>query len=365
MGWDYYIDRRGNDFAMNWDGITWIVRSWLHSKGTFENSKVNIEFNFFGPNLHNLEVDNDAVKTFKDDNTELILREVYDAALRSRNEAEEDIKAMLDETKELDHKVLEKQKAASRQTIQNITNSVDFGKAVLPWLKLVRDGSISILLVAATIETGGAFAGMTAEGVGILGGGSTLQGLATWEDTGNIKKGAADAVSTFALGALTAKFTPSNFSTMDKHTINLFWVPAQAVVKETAIAYIGGDDLKQGLSNGSIKGTGAFASTLLTGVPALGLETFLKSNPKTKSLVVPAKSAIKLGQKYLKDWIAKGVSDSEKNSQPKAPPKNKNQELLDSAFLPQIVLSEIAISDVRSGVRPNPYPIPLIAPWER
>jgi len=84
---------------------------------------------------------------------------------------------------------------AWRRTSESIDGAVSRGEAAAAAARKVRDLSATVLVIGSSFMTGGA-------SVAVLGGGSLLQGVAVWQDTGNVGSAVLQATGTFIVGVI-------------------------------------------------------------------------------------------------------------------------------------------------------------------
>src|ERR1700721_1425070 len=78
MAWECFQSRDGI-YAVNWQGVGRIIRSYVRSCATLANAKVNEEFHWIGPTLHTLDVNWDQVRIQTDSESEYRLADLYQA----------------------------------------------------------------------------------------------------------------------------------------------------------------------------------------------------------------------------------------------------------------------------------------------
>lgn len=195
MAWIQFVDDRGRPWAVNQDGLWIFVRQYLHAKMIHDRTRVNVERNWFGPDVHNVETD---FRNFREEKDEQAAR-LYDAMARtmlaSGDGGFEELVQMKRDMDEYGALVLATQREASRATMANIDASVRFGERGAAVAGVVRDLSATTLVVGASFLTGGA-------AVAVLGGGSALKGTGKYQDTGNVGSAVIEGAGTFVVGMI-------------------------------------------------------------------------------------------------------------------------------------------------------------------
>lgn len=195
MAWIQFSDDRGRMWTVNQDGLWIFVRQYLHAKMIFDRTRLNVERNWFGPDIHNVETDFRNFREEKDAHAAQLYDSVARTMLASGDTGFEHLVQMKRDMDEFGTQVLTMQREASRATMANIDASVSFGERGAAVAGVVRDLSATTLVVGASFLTGGA-------ALAVLGGGSALKGTAKYQDTGNVGSALIEGAGTFVVGMI-------------------------------------------------------------------------------------------------------------------------------------------------------------------
>ncbi len=334
MSWDYFKDKTGKTFIVNWVGVRALIRSYLHSKLMWENSRTMTDANWFGPDVYYTQTDFKRVRSQKECLTEVLLREFYDTALNSMNMATQMLEQILAETREYDVQFTKENKQAADRTMYNIDQSVWRGEIAADAFAAVRNVSAEALLVGATFIPGpGKYAA--------LGAGSVLKGVGKYQDSGKFYAGLAEAAFSFGFGVAGLKVIPKNASAAQTVTLNIYLSLGQNFVGEPAKAWVGGEDVSNALVSGSIKAGAAPLSELIREQLSPGaIQKLFNTNGKLKAMALP----LQVGMTLLSDKSVAAIVDKAKvNSPPPSLPKQAKEELLDTALLDKRFIQSAAV----------------------
>jgi hypothetical protein len=252
---------RDGIYLVDWALVGRMIRSYVRAQEMLDehNTKVNTDSHWFGPTLHTVDVNWDAVTkntTFK---SEAQLRDFYCNAKRSMRSQINLLKCWNRETAKLNDKFQAQMRDAQHQTMANIGSSVSHFGTAIKVAQVTRDFSAEFIMVGATYLTGGA-AAWALPSVG------AAAGLKTWARAQDDPKAsgvqlAVHFATEFALGGL------------DLGAGKLIKSIAENAGKRAAINALGGDTLKKAAEHAAQKGTEVALGILWTHAKGFGGET--------------------------------------------------------------------------------------------
>lgn len=194
-----FIDCPDGLFAVDWDLVESIVRSNLYANALLAHSKVEIEENWLGPDIHNYETDWDAVLKEKKRAADFV-DDLRDRALAFGMEPQIGVLArMIRETRAKKAEWGENMRAAQAETMKNIDTSVSRWEMATEGAKIVRDLSGEVVVLCASVLTGGA-AGLLVK----AGSGAVIKAATTWQDTGKGEAAAFAFTTGFVVNVIPA-----------------------------------------------------------------------------------------------------------------------------------------------------------------
>lgn len=195
MPWVRFTDEGGRNWQINQFGLWLLVRQYLHAELVLSNSRTETTHRWFYPDIVNVNVDFRAVRRQKDDLAPRMYDEIARESIRAGEVAMRRIVDMRRNTDAYTTSFRNRMQSASHQTMGNIDHAVRIGEAGAATARVVRDISAGVLVAGATFLSGGA-------ALSVLGAGSGLKGVSTYQDTGNVGAALLDATGTFVVGAI-------------------------------------------------------------------------------------------------------------------------------------------------------------------
>lgn len=222
------IDYPDGTFAVDLDLVERIVRSYLSAMAQERFTREVVDEKWIGPDIYSIEVDWLAVNQAKIAATNM----VWDMHMRAQAQG------MLSQRQELDRMVRDTRlakirwtarlKSAQAKSMANIETSVHRGEVGVEVSKFVRDTSVGVLAVCATVLSGGSAAGI----IGASAFGSGLEAAVKLQDTGDVKAAGFTFVSKFAIGLIPAgKGSDKLFMFILKNEAEIAQAGAQALVE--------------------------------------------------------------------------------------------------------------------------------------
>jgi hypothetical protein len=130
MAWETLRSRDGF-YLVDWGIVARIIRSYARSRAMLKYSKTNEEFQWFGPNLHTVDVDWDQVRIYTDAEGEHLLGMFYrNAQGRTQNQIAQ-LVHWIEVTKHNNGRFQKQMREAQKKTMENIEKSVERGKVGL------------------------------------------------------------------------------------------------------------------------------------------------------------------------------------------------------------------------------------------
>lgn len=349
-------------YLVDWAAVGRMIRSYVRSRATLANTKVNEEFHWIGPTLHTLDVDWDKVKSQTDSESATLLAEFYRKAQFSTQSQIACLAHWVETTRKNNDEFHKKMQDAQKKSMANIDKSVGRAETGLRIARATRDASAEFLMVSATIVSGGAVA------VGAVAVGSGLKATAKSQDDPAATKGAVAVTfaSEFAFGLIdiaggkvidhyaeraaeeallkavggeaAKKVAEEAAKKGTKLGLAILWNQVKGVTLEPAKAVIQGKTFQQGLVTGSLKSVGGTHGELLKYM-VLADTTFPK-------LAAIADTAISLGM----DGLAEAVSEPKEERGEKggeaprlAQPSHPEHLLLDALAYDRKMIEQTAI----------------------
>jgi hypothetical protein len=272
------IPGRDGLFAIDWDVLVRVCRSYVRARAILSHSKVIEEKQLFGPNISWVEVDWNAVKRTVDNDSPAVCKAVQTAALTSPALAADYVRAMVDETTLFRERFTETQTHCSRESMKAITASVDRGEKGVTVLTAIRDLSADFVMVGATVLSGGAAAAA-------VGGGALLKGSYKWQDTQSFSAGLFTASTELLFAAIPLKL--KTMGTVKDQIGRLVLAKVKAGVEVAKTVYVDHQTVTEGVVAGALKMNDP-------GLMVLAKTWLNDASPRMKLLAVPVVAVIKL-----------------------------------------------------------------------
>lgn len=352
-------------YLVDWEVVGRMIRSFVRSRATLANAKVNDEFHWIGPNLHTLDVDWASVRKQTDAESGPLFADFYRSAQFSAQTQITRLAHMVDITAHNNTAFHNKMHDAQGQTMANIAKADErIGKAIKA-LKFTRDTSAEFLMVSATLLSGG-----LAAPAGAVAMGSVLKTTAKFEDdpkatrqtlavtfasefvTGMIDvgvgklidaKGEEAAAEIIKAAGKEAAAEAAKKST--KFTLAILWNKVKSVTVEPGKAVIQGETFQEGLAGGGLKAVAGTPGELLN-----GLLVDDKNVGALAAMAVITSAAISVGADMVAD-SSKEASEGEKGERAESKQARRNptvpsQHLLDAVAYDRSMIEQTAMRKI-------------------
>lgn len=356
MAWESFTSNDGI-YYVNWAGIARIIRSFVRSKATLDNSRVNVESHIFGPDLHTVDVDWDKVRLQTDTDSEATLADFYQAAKFSMQTQVARLHSLISNTRQNSATFQNKMHDAQRKTMANIDKSVSRAETGLVIARATRDFSGEFLMVGATFLSGGAAAPLLA-----IAGGSGLKATAKYQDSSHpdIKEAGVTFVAEFAMGvidlgvgrgidqAAEKAFKEAVGPELEKEAakrstqlaLAILWSKTKGATLEPTKAVIEGDTLQKGFTTGAFKAIGGTHSELLK---------YFLVDPKMQKTAAIVDTLFSVVADRVSDKLNE-PADKERTGPPKlAPHPTPKHALIDAAVYDWKTIEQMAVRKIGSA----------------
>ena len=183
-------------YAINWDTVEQIIKSCASARLIKKHSKeVAVDTHFFGPTLRTYETEWDQVEA----NVKTQVVDIMAPWLRSGHSIGEllaFLRSMIKEAKEKKREVQEIRRSLSATSMAGIRKNAEKWGMAIEGTKIVRDLSADIVMVGATVASGGTAA------IGYAAAGSAMKGAWNYQDKGNVGKALMEFSGSFILAAI-------------------------------------------------------------------------------------------------------------------------------------------------------------------
>lgn len=182
-------------YAINWDTIEQIIKSCASARLIKKHSgEVPIDTHFFGPTLQNYETDWGQVES--NVKTQIVdLMAPWARSGHSIGELLAFLRGMIKEAKETKKEIQEKRRNLSSISMAAIRNNAENWGMAIEGTKLVRDLSADVIMVGATVVSGGT-------AVGLVAAGSAMKGAWNYQDKGDVGQAVFEFTGSFILGVI-------------------------------------------------------------------------------------------------------------------------------------------------------------------
>lgn len=250
MSWETVFTPSGAHLV-NWVAIQQIVRNYLRTTAMVRFSTIVGDIKWFGPNLYSVDTDWPKIREYVDKTTPSVLTQIKMNMKQSGDST--DTRAALAGYRaaaakaELEFEGMVRQ--AQKMTSAAIESAVGTGEVALEVAKFVRDMSAEVLMIGATVATGG-----TAGVVFVFVAGPALKATAKYQDTGN----AAAAGMEFGI-ALTSNFVGKGIDKVAAGSIaknvgyNFVATSISNTAGDAAKAWVEGNQIGGALAGGAAK----------------------------------------------------------------------------------------------------------------
>lgn len=184
-------------FAVDWDLVRTVLRSNVISHLQLQHGTERTESHWFGPDLHYYEVDWDAVNGSKEVQTDQFYEEFgHECYAGSIVSQKNKLKNLAMETASNKQMFFNKLHAAQTKSLNNVEQSVDRYDNAITAAKITRDMSKEIVIIGATVLTGGAAK------VAITAADAALDAGIEFQDNGNGSAALVTFAGKFAIGLI-------------------------------------------------------------------------------------------------------------------------------------------------------------------
>lgn len=192
--WTRYTDDRGSSWELDQLGLWILVRQHVYNMALRRRSHIQRVTHWFGPDEVSVETDFSGINRERDERSYPLYQRLELEAIQDGGRTLDRLIEMRQQTEQAVHAVRRMHGRASHEMFENIDQSVHRGEIAVSAASGIRDLSATVLVVGSAMMTGGA-------AVAVLGGGSFLKGVASYEDNGNVGAAVLTATGTFVVGA--------------------------------------------------------------------------------------------------------------------------------------------------------------------
>lgn len=193
--WYTFSDERGRRWDINQLGLWILVRQNIYNRALRRRSRIVREPRWIGPDRVSMETDFRGISAERERDSRPLYSRLEREAIQDGARVLGRLIELRQETERAAAEVRRMQRTASHEMYTNIERSVARGEMGAAVARQVRDLSVNVLLVGSGFLTGGA-------SVAVLGAGSLLSGVGTYQDTGNVGAAVLNASGTFVVGAI-------------------------------------------------------------------------------------------------------------------------------------------------------------------
>lgn len=198
MPWTHFYDARGCPWRYNALGLWILTRQYVYNQLLRERSRIVRDTRWIGPDLARVETNFTGINAAREARSRPYFVELEQRVAHNPGAAFSQLVRMREETEANVLAVRRMQQEASGETVRNINEVVAREPMInqtVEVLTFVRNLSASVLVVGSAFMTGGA-------AVAVLGGGSVLRGVGTYQDTGNVASAVMNTAGTFVVGSI-------------------------------------------------------------------------------------------------------------------------------------------------------------------
>ena len=193
--WKSFTDRNGIKWQLDDVGLWVLIRQHVSSMAILRRSRVKQESHWFGPDLVTVETDFLGLAQERDHASFILHFQAEKEIRRDGSFGLQLLTGLRREAEAAVARVRQMQRQASRELSANIDASIHRYEIGMEAAKITRDICFTTVVVGASFLTGGA-------AVAVLGGGSALKGVASYQDTGHVGSAVLTATGTFVVGAI-------------------------------------------------------------------------------------------------------------------------------------------------------------------
>ena len=310
---EVFTEARGT-WSVDWAIVRAIVRSNANQYATIRNGHRRREdqstwwnpFSYALPDLVSYEVDWSAQRRDREEITERGMREAALIPEREGCEAlKEWLRVRISETDAYRAAFRQNLTRASSETMRNIDHAVTTYQAGADAARFVRDRSVDVVLVGATVASGGT-------ALALAGAGASLRGAYSYQDHQNVGRAVFESTSTFVMTAIPIGMAARGAGAVVSTTQR---VTEQAVVVmigaqfEFAKALIAGETVEQGLARA---GTNAAASVALGQLLNMDqVKALIGRLPLPADIVIRSGSTASVPGAQLAEGLVGSLADSQ------------------------------------------------------
>jgi hypothetical protein len=195
MPWTHFYDSRGGQWRYDALGLWILTRQHVYNQLLRERSRVVRDTRWFGPDLARVETNFTGINVARDAQSYPLFLDLEQRIAANPQEGFSTLVRLRDQTEANVLAVRRMQQEASGETSRNIEQSISRAQTGIEVATFVRNLSASVLVVGSAFLTGGA-------AVAVLGGGSAMRGVGTYQDTGNVGSAILNTAGTFVVGAI-------------------------------------------------------------------------------------------------------------------------------------------------------------------
>lgn len=294
------IDDGRGIWIIDWSVVKMIIRNYMHYDSILRHSRMNAisqvdwynPFSWAMPTMMQYEVDWSSQNIDKEYLSGEMLAEFVQRASESVASLKVKLANLIQLTHEKKLQFRSNLQSASKQTSENINKAVNTYNRLTDGARIVRDTSAEVVLVGATVLSGGAAAGAIAAG-------SAMKGIATYQDTGSVGAALIETTGTVIISIIPLGRKATGAVALTKKELVAYEgaVLFLEVQFEVAKGLASGESLKSALAKGGVKvvstGAGHLSGNIL-------------STPAVKDIM----SRTGLPAKYLISRTSRQLGDS-------------------------------------------------------
>jgi hypothetical protein len=245
--WIQLVDERGQFWRLNQTGLALLTRQSVYNR--LIRSRTRLEH--VGCNPERVQLNTDFHGIVQDTLREAgeLLTNLEDQIQRDPAQALRSLIELRGATSADVSYVRRLQQDASHQTWHNIEAAVHRGEVGVQVATQVRNLSVSTLVLASSVASGGT-------AVALLGAGSALNGVAQYQDTGSVSNAVLTATGTFATGFIPIAGAPGSIAATASLTTRVVADQAARSSERVALIFVGAAvDSTFTVANGLIQGS--------------------------------------------------------------------------------------------------------------
>jgi hypothetical protein len=281
-------------------------------------SEEKIEKHFIGPDIHSVEVNWSGVRETTALESELILRNFYNAARNSMRAQLSQLRQMVTQGERNHSDFQSRMNAAQKKTMANINTSVSRGELGEHIAREVRDASVEFLIIGATALSGGT-------AVAVIGTGSFLKGAYAYQDTHHVSTAVMTASTNLLMSAIPLRINAAMEARFGKLAWGILWAKTEGLA-EIPKRMLEGEHLATAAGKGMVKSG--------LGIPHELVKHALEHSKGFGKWAIPVELAFKAIEVAGQKWVASATENQqERRAHPVFPPYHTKVEQLSAAVI--------------------------------